>query len=380
MMKREQSDSLWNKAQVSGISRRQFLKMLIASGAAVVLADCATTSPKPPGLPKPVTYDSLPRWRGFNLLEKFDLSSNTPYLKWDFDTIVAWGFDFVRLPTDYRIWTASPGAYRDQPLREIDQAIAWARERGIHTNLCLHRAPGYCVNSPKEPLSLWEEGPIGEEARRQFAAQWRMLAARYRGVPSADLSFNLVNEPPDVTVSQYIRAVVEAVDAIRKEDPDRLIVADGTHWGRSPVQELIPLKIAQSTRGYDPFRLTHYRASWVSGSEAYPTPTWPMTVSGGHRYSRKTLWEGLQPWMKLSDMGVGVHVGEWGAYNYTPHHVVLDWMEDCLGNWKKADMGWALWNLRGSFGPLDSNRADVAYENYKGHKLDREMLELLKQG
>jgi hypothetical protein len=55
-------------------------------------------------------------------------------------------------------------------------------------------------------------------------------------------------------------------------------------------------------------------------------------------------------------------------------------MEDCLGNWKKADMGWALWNLRGSFGPLDSNRADVAYENYKGHKLDREMLELLKQG
>jgi len=38
--------------------------------------------------------------------------------------------------------------------------------------------------------------------------------------------------------------------------------------------------------------------------------------------------------------------------------------------------GFALWNLRGSFGVLDSERADVAYEDYRGHKLDRKMLEL----
>jgi endoglucanase len=72
-------------------------------------------------------------------------------------------------------------------------------------------------------------------------------------------------------------------------------------------------------------------------------------------------------------------VGEWGAYNKTPHEIVLKWMRDCLKNWQRAGMGWALWTLRGSFGPLDSHRADVVYENYKGHKLDRKMLELLKQ-
>ena len=33
----------------------------------------------------------------------------------------------------------------------------------------------------------------------------------------------------------------------------------------------------------------------------------------------------------------------------------------------------------GSFGVLDSGRRDVKYENYKGHKLDRKMLELLKR-
>jgi len=41
-------------------------------------------------------------------------------------------------------------------------------------------------------------------------------------------------------------------------------------------------------------------------------------------------------------------------------------MEDNLSNWKKAGWGWALWNFRGSFGILDSERPDVTYENYNG--------------
>ena len=75
-----------------------------------------------------------------------------------------------------------------------------------------------------------------------------------------------------------------------------------------------------------------------------------------------------------------MHVGEWGAYSYTPHTVVLAWMSDRLRNWQQAGMGWALWNLRGGFGLLDSDRADVVYEPYRGHRLDRKMLELLRQG
>jgi endoglucanase len=38
-----------------------------------------------------------------------------------------------------------------------------------------------------------------------------------------------------------------------------------------------------------------------------------------------------------------------------------------------------MWNLRGSFGVMDSERQDVQYEDFKGHKLDRKMLELLKR-
>jgi endoglucanase len=54
-------------------------------------------------------------------------------------------------------------------------------------------------------------------------------------------------------------------------------------------------------------------------------------------------------------------------------------MKDSLSLWHDAGWGFAMWNLRGSFGVLDSERTDVKYESYKGHQLDRRMLDLMRQ-
>lgn len=70
---------------------------------------------------------------------------------------------------------------------------------------------------------------------------------------------------------------------------------------------------------------------------------------------------------------------KWVVINCTPHEVTLSWLEDNLDIWKKAGWGWGMWNSRGPFGILDSNRKDVKYENFRGHKLDRKMLRLLQQ-
>jgi endoglucanase len=327
-----------------------------------------------------ISAANLPVWRGFNLLEKFIYGHDGPYQEWDFDVMAEWGFDFARLPTDYRCWTESPGVYRENVLREIDQAVGWGRARGIHMNLCLHRAPGYCVNPPAEVLNLWSAAKDGEKARRQFAAQWAMFAERYSGIPNAELSFDLVNEPAKITAAAYLPAVQAAVEAIRAVDPQRLIVADGLEWGNVAVPELAALKIAQSTRGYQPMNISHYKASWVEGSDQFPLPQWPLPREGQPAYDRETHWrEQIEPWLRLREMGVGVHVGEWGAFIHTPHAVVLAWMADLLANWKRAGFGWSMWNLRGAFGILDSSRSDVTYENFRGHQLDRAMLELLRQ-
>jgi endoglucanase len=88
--------------------------------------------------------------------------------------------------------------------------------------------------------------------------------------------------------------------------------------------------------------------------------------------------ENIEPYRALVEKGVQIHVGEWGCFNQTPHDVALAWMGDNLALWKEAGWGFALWNLRGSFGVLDSGRKDVKYEDFKGHQLDRKMMELLR--
>ena len=358
------------------MTRKEFLRFVTVASAGLLMAGKAE-SWSAPGRAMKVDSAKLPRWRGFNLLEKFTLAGNKPYVETDFDWIREWGFDFVRLPMDYRCWTDASDPYRliEKTHKEIDLAVQCGRSRSIHVSLNFHRAPGYCVNPPKEPLDLWSD----PEALKQCCHHWALFARRYKGIPSSELSFDLINEPGDMPAGDYQRVVEQLVAAIRAEDPERPIVADGIRWGTKPVPELAPLKIAQSTRGYAPMQVSHYRASWIRGSDTWPIPSWPLT--GGDRWDRERLRrEMLEPWKKLELSGVGVHVGEWGAFQHTPHAVALAWMKDQLALWKEAGWGWALWNFRGSFGILDSERADVSNEPFRGRKLDRKMLELLRSG
>jgi hypothetical protein len=476
----------------------------------------------------PASPQKLPRWRGFNLLEKFTAGPpRRPFHEEDFRLIAQLGFNFVRLPMDYRCWLKDPGGddFDEAALRQIDQAVDWGRRHGLHVCLNFHRAPGYTVARPPEKTSLWDDATT----QRRCARHWALFARRYRGIPAERLSFNLLNEPGDVAPEVYAAVVRQLVEAIRAEDPGRLILCDGLHYGNAPVPELLPLRVAQATRGYSPFELTHYRASWANG-DRFPLPRWPTPVPPGGvlmgparkadsvplvldgpftaatqlrlhvrtvsdratlrvegdgnqlwqhefvcgpgagewkeahyrpewkiyqnlydrtyhiqvpagtrqvqvrvtagdwlevaelgcrpdqagaaetvlalstrwkqkpqplRYApgapggpflgvkvedRAWLWtHDIVPWKDLEARGSGVMVGEWGAYNKTPHDVVLRWAEDCVSNWQKAGWGWALWNFRGPFGILDSDRADVSYEELAGHRLDRQFLRLLQR-
>jgi endoglucanase len=325
---------------------------------------------------------ALPRWRGFNLLEMFTTRSREPFGEDDFRWIADWGFDFVRLPMCYTLWV-----HDNDPLRidsagfaRIDQAVDYGRKCGIHVCLNFHRAPGFSVNREREePFSLWRDAA----ALDAFCLHWRTFAQRYQGLPSSEVSFNLVNEPESpseetMTRADHERVVGAAVGAIREVDPERLIIADGVSWGNDPCPELAGLGIAQSCRAYVPMGVSHYLASWAGG-ERYPVPTWPGALHGDRPFDRAALEEHYAKWADLARQGVGVHCGEGGAFNRTPHDVVLAWFRDVLEILTGHGIGYALWNFRGSFGILDSGRQDVAYEDWHGHQLDRELLELLRE-
>jgi hypothetical protein len=74
---------------------------------------------------------------------------------------------------------------------------------------------------------------------------------------------------------------------------------------------------------------------------------------------------------------IPIMVQEFGVYNQTPHQVSVAFLSDLSNFFRENDLGWALWNLTGSFGILDSSRPDCNYESYQGYKLDREMLDAL---
>ena len=393
------------------VTRRQFIHTTAAlTGLALVATEC-----KPKAKAEPdITASSIPRWRGFNLLEKFIASnSNDPFMESDFALMAELGFDFVRLPMSYRCW-ADPSDWKkldEKTLKEIDQAVEFGNQYGIHVNVAFHRAPGFSVDrSLREPFNLW----LDEEAQQAFDYHWGHFAQRYKGISNKKVSFNLVNEPGSLdfertkplTPELHAKVMRRVVKAIRDIDPNRLIFADGMWWGRDPMPDLADLNVVQSTRGYEPSQITHYLAGWVDGADKWPVPTWPLKpeLSTELRYlsdemnqtykNKLDRWavpidmewgrerirlQMIEPWKRVQAMGAGVHVGEFGAFSKTPHDVVLAWMRELMGQWKEAGWGWAMWNFRGGFGILDSERADVQYEDFKGHKLDRKMLELIRE-
>lgn len=463
--------------------------------------------------------------KGFNLLGKFDVSwSNTGFTQKEFRTVHDLGFNFVRLPIDYRTYTTAGNwdSFSEVQLVNIDRAVEWGTQYNVHVCINLHRAPGYCVNKvdnlpASQQLDLWTDSV----AQKAFVNHWLMFANRYKDISPDKLSFNLVNEPNDVTEEVYVAVMNKAIEAIHEITPNRVIFVDGLGYGRGLMLSLKgEPNIAQSIHSYDPFTLTHYKASWVTGSFDWPVPQWPMlwvsnflygpwksefnsalsfqgnfaqgtevivnvlqvsiestlsikagnktvlsktfvcsadpgadftkvvetqwgyqnisnkdfsvtltepvtsiafensagdwmtinsiTIKNGDTVKTYNLsdntWGRKQETYKMDENGVlktidgndllpfkdyrnvvemanlnniPIMVQEFGVHNQTPHKVAVDFLTDLSAFFRENNLGWALWNLTGSFGILNSDRSDCTYETYQDYKLDRDMLDAL---
>ncbi|HYI78998.1 MAG TPA: cellulase family glycosylhydrolase [Chryseolinea sp.] len=349
-----------------------------------------------------VKKNKLPQWRGFNLLDFFSPDPSTarkPTTEDHFKWMQDWGFDFVRVPMAYpsyldidRSKNITPeDVYKidTQSVDRVDNLVRLAHKYSMHVSLNLHRAPGYCINSGfHEPYNLWKD----QEALDAFCFHWNMWAKRYKDIPGSKISFDLVNEPSmredmndqhskrsTVPGDLYRKVAKAAAEAIRSENKNHIVIADGNDVGNTVIPEIIDLDIAQSCRGYNPGIISHYKAPWANKDpENLPEPKWPGQV-GNQYLSRAMLEEYYKPWIGLTKQGVGVHCGECGCWNKTPHDVFLAWFDDLLSILHENKIGFALWEFSGDFGVLNSRREDVTYEEWYGQKLDRKLLDLLKK-
>jgi aryl-phospho-beta-D-glucosidase BglC (GH1 family) len=380
---------------MSHISRRALFSAAAAGAAAVALPARALAA----DFRSRLAQTAIPRWRGFNLLDLFQalpLRGNypPPTSEDDFRAMRDWGFNFVRIPMDYWFWIDSDWRttrkltpedtmkIRESAFDPVDRLVDLSLKYGLHISLNLHRAPGFCINNPeREPFVLWSD----VRAEDAFAYHWDFIAKRYQSVSPYSLSLNLINEAPNpregyMSREDYRRSMTLATERIRAVSPDRIVIIDGLNVGNTVVDEMIPTRVAQSVHAYWPGQISHYRAAWVDRKSDFPTPAWPVLKEDGTvAMGRRHLEERYAPWGELARKGIGVHCGEAGCYNKTPHPVFLAWMTDVLEVLESHNIGWALWNLRGPFGIIDSGREDIQYEDFNGSKLDRKLLALLQK-
>lgn len=288
------------------------------------------------------------------------------------------GCNFVRIPLDYRFFVHD---YKyDEPdeevLKDIDSIVSMVNSYGLHCCLCLHRAPGYCINGAEtEKHNLWTDGA----AQDAFVFLWTLFARRYASVPAELLSFDLVNEPPSVgqygmTRKNHDAIIRRAFSAVRKISPARPVVIDGLDGGNTAMPELADLSgVTQSTRGYQPMALTHYKASWCAETKGLPPPVYPGTEWLGKKWGRAEIEKHYEPWIALQNMGVPVHVGEFGCFNKVDNRLALSWLNDVLEIFAANGWGCALWQFQGEFGICGHNRPFTNWINVDRFWVDSQM-------
>jgi endoglucanase len=338
----------------------------------------------------PLASQKASTWRGFNLVELYNENTFDKFYEKDFQLISEWGFNYLRVPINYRTYT-NPENWED--INEsffneyVDRCIELSQKYNIHVTLNLHRIPGYCINRRElEPHDLFDIKNIEsrEKALHAAIAHWTYISNRYKSVSSESLSFNPINEPPNFisenSLKIYFEVLSNLINAIRKESNSRQIIIDGLNAGAryyNPFGNTPNLIF--STRGYSPAQLTHYKADFVKQKTDYGSLAWPLHLTDGTTWDDDRLKLYYQDWIQASHAGTNVMVGEFGVFNTVNHTIVIAYLKSLLSLYKQQAWGWAMWNFKGPFGILDSNRTDVNYKKVDKYKLDSDLLELLQQ-
>lgn len=292
-------------------------------------------------------------------------------------------FNFLRIPIDYRYWMeplkpdGQMKIYHNF-LNHIEKYIEKAVSRNIHVSVNLHRAPGYVITGwETEATNLWSESV----AQVAFETLWRLAAEFFKDRYPTMVSFDLVNEPPDIGQRGFTRDIHQKVIRdvhflIREIDPNRIIVINGLAGGHLAMPELSDLDAVHSGRGYQPMLVSHYKAEWWDGSRGMPVPTYPCNYDGKD-WNRETLWEFYEPWRQVQAAGRPIHIGEFGCYKYTDNQVALPWFRDLFGIFKQSNWGYSMWEFEGAFGIANHGRPNTKYESLHGFQIDRELLDLM---
>jgi len=158
----------------------------------------------------------------------------------DIDSLKAWGFNSVRLPMHYKMYTlpieeepiSGVDTWLEHGFAYTDTLLNWCEANEMYLILDLHGAPGgqgkdsnISDYDPSKP-SLWESA----ENRRKMAALWGRLADRYKNEEWIG-GYDLLNETNwDIPGNTLMLALYgQVTNAIRAVDKNHIIYIEG-NW------------------------------------------------------------------------------------------------------------------------------------------------------
>ncbi|GHN00560.1 hypothetical protein WSM22_20490 [Cytophagales bacterium WSM2-2] len=247
----------------------------------------------------------------------------------DIDSLARWGFNSVRLPMHYNLFTLpiqsepTPGAntWLDTGFALTDSLIKWCGANKIYVILDLHAAPGgqgkdaaisdYDNTKP----SLWESA----DNRAKTIALWKKLAQRYVNEPWVG-GYDLINEPnwnftaglnqngcDETNNSALWQLYADITGAIRTVDNRHIIFVEGNCW-------------ANNYTGF-------YK--WDDNQ-----------VISFHKYWSNNDITGIQNSLNLRDkFNLPLWLGESGENSN-------QWFKDAIKLSESNNIGWAWWPLK----------------------------------
>lgn len=281
--------------------------------------------------------------------------------KSDVDSLKAWGFNSIRLPMHYNLFTLpvnkEPVRGKNTWLQEgfqlTDSLLKWCEEAHIYLILDLHAAPGGqghdlpIADRDSSQPSLWQS----ETNRSKTIALWKKLAERYKDKTWIG-GYDLLNETnwsfthphdknnhgTDEKNNDPLRKLlIDITKAIRSVDPNHIIFIEGNGW-------------ANNYNGI--------------------LPPWDNNlVVSFHKYWNKNDVASIQKFLDIRDKyNLPLWLGESGENNNR-------WYSDAIQLMESHDIGWAWWPLKkiGTNNPFEVKmppgyRKIIAYWKGEGPK------------
>lgn len=239
--------------------------------------------------------------------------------KRDIDSLAAWGYNSVRLPMHYNLYTlpiqqepvAGQHTWLTKGFELTDSLLSWCEQNQMYLILDLHAAPGgqgqdaaISDYNPSLP-SLWES----QLNRDKMVALWGRLADRYKNEPWIG-GYDLLNEPNwNLPGGTALRTLYDAcTQAIRQVDQNHIIFIEG---------------------------------NWFANDFTGLTPPWDNNmVYSFHRYWAFNTKETIQGYLNMRQTyQVPLWMGESGENSNV-------WFRDCIRLLEDNNIGWAWWTVK----------------------------------